>query len=419
MSPDENAETKTNIAYAKLSPTLEVMGKKKALYLSSKDIAGMLQTIADKPLSPTPKELAVIQGRIQKVAPTAASKNATKALAQIPQEKPQANVGGKVQIPPVEIVDEKEDGNDEKDGKKEKENKHDAPEKTQEKITVTGNKDIDSKLLNLMSSLVRVNQNNEDNKQQKEAQTQNNEKTGEKRPTSEEKVKDAKPEENNTNPHDNQANKQVPGLPPNLQIAIPNLLQILEKINGKSLSNNESKGNKTNKQQGSEPTAAPKAGALKDPEVNNKAKTLLEAIKLVKSIGPLPPSALNNTSLMEQLKAAAEEASVAMKLLNKTGTPEKEKTETVADGNVNFNVQLLKEEIDKNSNNKANVQEPNKPPAADTSTSNQQPQLTKFIVSLQDAINAQQSQPNAATSISGRGGVAAKKTEGKPTLSEV
>jgi len=106
VTPDEHAETKANIAYAKLSPTMEVMGKKKALYLSSKDIAGMLQTISSKgygtqkPTSEA-KELAVIQGRIQNPGPTAASRKVTNAPTKEPQAKPQANVGGKVQIPPV------------------------------------------------------------------------------------------------------------------------------------------------------------------------------------------------------------------------------------------------------------------------------------------------------------------------------
>lgn len=398
------------------------MGKKKALYLSSKDIAGMLQTISDKP-SPTPQELAVIQGRIQKATPTAPPRKANKTLIQIPQEKPLANVGGKVQIPPVEIIDDKDDKDSEKDGKKNKDDQQNDSEKAQEKLTVTGNKEIDSKLLNLMSTLVRVN--NENKPKEKESKTQDNEnKPKEKEKPVKSQEKDNKPEDE----QDNKDNKEKPspqGIPKNLQIAIPNLLQLLEKINGKSVSKSDSKVNKTSNQQSQTANEAKPVGGNKDKQPNDRTKTLLAAMKLVQSIGPLPQSTLNNSNLMDQLRVAAEEASVAMKLLNKTGIPDKEKDKstTVTDGDMSFNVQLLRDELKNSLNNKPNAPEPTPSTIVNKNTADavggNQPQINNFISSLQDAINAQQGQPSAATSISGRGGVAVKQAKGKPTLSEV
>ncbi|KAK3731151.1 hypothetical protein QZH41_008101, partial [Actinostola sp. cb2023] len=449
VTPDEHAETKANIAYAKLSPTMEVMGKKKALYLSSKDIAGMLQTISSKgygtqkPTSEA-KELAVIQGRIQNPGPTAASRKVTNAPTKEPQAKPQANVGGKVQIPPVaENEEDKDKSTSDKHEKKEKGDKQDALEKPQEKLTVTGNKEIDNKLLNLMSSLVsgaqdkgnklqdKENnpQNKEDTSQDKEKNPQNKEDTSqekEKNPPNKEDTSQDK-EKNPQNKEDNSQEKEKKpdqGSLQNLQITIPNLLQVLEKINGKSKS--DAKENKTNEQPGSGAHETQTTqGGNKDQELDAKSKTLLAAMKLVKSVGPLPPNFLNNSSLMEQLRAATEEASVAMKLLNKTGTTEKEKEKptAVGEGNVSYNVQLLQEELNKHLSNQTNAAEST--PKADSakgsvdSSSPSNPQIGKFIVRLQDAINAQQSQPSAATSITGRGGVAVKEEGGKPTLSEI
>lgn len=376
------------------------MGKKKALYLSSKDIAGMLQSISDKTPSPTPQEVAVIQGRIQKVAPTAITKNTTKPMVHIPQEKPQADVGGKVQLPPIEIVDDQE--------RKNKDETMNDNNKPQEKITVTGNKEIDSRLLNLMSTLVRVH-GEKDKKEEKEK-----EKPKDTEDKTKEKAQEKADEKESKDDKSTDDNKEKPsqGLPQKLQLAIPNLLQILEKMNGKSVTKSDAKANETEKSKPKISNEAPKEIKTPDPQNKEREQTLLAAMKLVQSIGPLPKNVLNNSHIMDQLRVATEEASVALKLLNKTGLPDKkDKSSTVRDGDFTYNIQLLRDELKKQ-------ETANQEPKSNPDESNQ-PQVSNFLTTLQDAINAQQGQPSAATTINNRGGVAVKQSEGKPTLSEV
>lgn len=392
--PDENAKAKTIIETPnKPSPVVEVMGKKKALYLSSNDIAGMLQTLSSQTFGvtekppPKPKELAVIQGRIQKIEPVVFKTNAKGVL----KTSPTITVGGKLQAAPKAAEKEDSGGKDE--------GKNDAkPEDKNKK----GQNTVENKLLGLMSQIIRGGAGD----------------------------KDKKPKDNA--PKDNANEKKLE--PVNNMSEIMKILQNLKLEKIKQEKENPAKEKQATEQKPPNLTGAEQKVNTTENQVSNaKNKALLAAMKLFKAVGPVSSASKGNqSSLMEQLTSAAEEASVALKLLNKTGPVDKLKEANVPSGvgDVMYNVKLLQEELNKANKNQSNVvtstpvletnATANTSKMAVVNVSSSNPQLSEFILKLQDSItNPQGKDVGPSSSTNGRGGVAMRKDEGKPTLSEV
>jgi hypothetical protein len=363
--------------------------------LSSKDFG-----VTDKP-TPKPKELAVIQGRIQKVEPVVIK---TDAKGETKIIRPQVSVGGKVQSAPPTSMAEKEgqkasssesgkSGNDAKSANKI------SLDKTKEGQKPENN--IDNKLLGMINQFIRGS---------------------------------ADEKEKNPKNKPSEATKAQP-------LSVPEIMKLLQKFKEKNTNkDNENSGKEkqaTEQQPANvskaEQSESTKGNATDTQQVDAKSKALQAAMELFKVIGPASFEPKGNTSsVMEQLAAAAEEASVALKLLNKTGSVDKLKGTKVpsGEGDVMYNVKLLQEELNKSMKNKSNIEMTPSPVPLTNATANtskmavvnvssSNPQLSEFILRLQDTINPQGKDSSSSSLVNERGGVAVRKEEGKPTLSEV